>query len=350
MTGKGATTAMQYRLNPEALGSIIAVPSAVVEHHLKLAGAVQLKVLLWTLCRGQGTYDAAACAQAIGVPAADCSDALQFWFATGILLPSESNASGRSPAVPAAAPTPAPVKPAASVKSAPPSPADAIPRARPRAVKPQMKEVIQRQKQSAEFAYLLDTASARLGKPISPGDMETLLYLFDTAGLPVEVILMVFEYALANGKYSMRYIEKVALDWADRGIDTIAQAEQYLCSLERRRQSWEKVSGVLGLTQSPTVSQSDAAERWIADWQTDDGLLRLAYEKCARATGKFNSGYITKILEQWRMDGIDTVDKALAESEKAKGKGKATKSAKPTSFDLDEYESMVSNFTPVYQK
>lgn len=61
--------------------------------------------------------------------------------------------------------------------------------------------------------------------------METLLYLYDTAGLPAEVILMVIEYAVGAGKYHMRYIEKVALDWADRGIDTIDKAEQHLCPL-----------------------------------------------------------------------------------------------------------------------
>lgn len=63
-----------------------------------------------------------------------------------------------------------------------------------------MKEVIARQKSSPDFAYLLDTASARLGKAITNGDMETLLYLYDTAGLPAEVILMVIEYAVGRGE------------------------------------------------------------------------------------------------------------------------------------------------------
>lgn len=97
--------------------------------------------------------------------------------------------------------------------------------------------MLKRQKESEEFAYLLDTASARLGRPISHGDMETLLYLYDTAGLPIEVILMVLAYAVAAGKLNMRYVEKVALDWADQGIDTIAAAEQHLLRLERRDQA-----------------------------------------------------------------------------------------------------------------
>ena len=131
-------------------------------------------------------------------------------------------------------------------------------------------------------------------------------------------------------------------------MTTIAAAEQFLCALERRRQAWKKVSTLLGLTISPTIAQSDDAERWICDWQTNEGLIRLAYEKCVQSAGKFNSSYISKILEHWREDGVDSVEKAMAEKDtKHKGKGKS-KSKKETSFDLNEYENMVSNFTPVY--
>lgn len=324
------------------LGEAFAVPAAVVDDHIKLAGSAQLKVLLWALRSGKGTFDPDCCSTAIGLSPADCSDALQYWFATGLILPSGLPET----AAPAPAPVPsadeAPGKALKAVKAATPS----LPSARPRPVKPSMKEVIARQKESGEFAYLLETASARLGRPISQGDMETLLYLYDTAGLPVEVILMVVEYAIAEGKYHMRYIEKVALDWADREITTIAAAEQYLCALERRKQAWNTVSALLGVEQSPTVAQSDAAVRWVYDWQVNEGLLRLAYEKCREATGRFNSSYMDKILERWRQDGVDSVEKALEEKPGRRKK----KPAKETSFDLEEYESMVTDFTPVYKK
>ena len=298
------------------LGEAFAVPAAVVDDHIKLAGSAQLKVLLWVLRSGKGSFDPDCCSAAIGLSPADCSDALQYWFATGLLLP--SGMSGTAEAVP----PPVSAKAAESRVSGggkdKAGKAEVPPAVRPRPVKPSMKEVIARQKESGEFAYLLETASARLGRPISQGDMETLLYLYDTAGLPVEVILMVVEYAIAEGKYHMRYIEKVALDWADREITTISAAEQYLCALERRKQAWNTVSA----------------------------LLRLAYEKCREATGRFNSSYMDKILERWRLDGVDSVEKALEEKPGRRKK----KPAKETSFDLEEYESMVTDFTPVYKK
>ncbi len=331
---------MNYCLNPETLGEVFAVPAAVADQHIKLAGSAQLKVLLWLLRGGQGVFDADACSKAIGLSPADCSDALQYWFATGLLLSVESDHDT------VVEPKPPVEKNKEPEKRSAPEKISIMPPPRP--VKPSMKEVIKRQKQSSEFSYLLDTASARLGRPISHGDMETLLYLYDTAGMPVEVTLMVIEYAIAQGKSHMRYIEKVALDWSDRGVDTIAAAEQLLCAMERRNQAWHKLSSLLGITKTPTLAQSEAAELWIFDWKVDDGLLGLAYEKCNAATGKFNSGYMIKIIEQWREDGVDSVEKAEA-AKGGKRKGKS-KSKKNSSLDLDEYEEMVRNFTPVYTK
>jgi DnaD/phage-associated family protein len=338
---------MNYRLNPDCLGDIFAVPAVVVDEHIKLAGSAQLKVLLWLLRGGQGVFDAALCSKAIGLSPADCTDALQFWIATGVLLkdldqhqPDDNNQKVSSP----------PQKKESKTNSSSKEPQNFQPVVpRPRPVKPSMRGVIKRQKENAEFAYLLDTASARLGRPITHGDMETLLYLYDSAGMPVEVILMVIEYAVAEGKSNMRYIERVALDWADRGLNTIAAAEQYLCKLERRREAWNKLSVLLRLNHSPTIAQSNAAEKWIVDWQIDDRLLELAYKKTVDATGKFNSNYMMKIIEQWRANGIDSLEKATNDQGKSKAKGRK-RTNKETSFDLDEYENMVSEFTPVYKK
>lgn len=56
----------------------------------------------------------------------------------------------------------------------------------------------------------------------------------------------------------------------------------------------------------------DAAEKWFGDWRLDEGLVRLAYDKCVEKTGRFQHKYMDKILESWHLDGIDTAEKAQA--------------------------------------
>ena len=321
-----------YQWNPTAFGKILAIPATVAEQHLKLAGPLQLKVLLWFASQN-GTFDAAACAAACGYSQADCADAMRYWVSAGLLC--------ENGVIPPAAPAVAPVLPAAPTTPSLP----AAPTPRPRAVKPQMKEVVATQKRSPQFAYLLDTVSARLGKPLTYGDMETLLYLHDTAALPVEIILMVVEYAAQVDHFSMRYIEKVALDWADKGITTLAAAEEHLCALERGREALVKVQTVCQLPRplSAAASTMALAEKWVYTWQVADDLLRYAYVVCAEAKGGFHAKYIDRVLENWRTQGITSAAQASALSASPK---KATE----TDEQPSEYEQLVENYLPVYKK
>ncbi len=318
-----------YQWDPRALSRVIALPAAVAEQHLKLAGAIQLKVLLWYAANG-GSFDAEICAKAVGYPAADCADAMQYWVAAGVLC-------GQGDPVPAPAPSPV------SAVAAPSAPAP-----RPKAVKPQMKEVIAAQKSSPEFAYLLDTVSARLGKPLPHGDMETLLYLFTTAGLPAEVILMAVGYAVQSDRFTMRYIEKIALDWADKGILTIAAAEEHLCYLEHCQQALLKVQTVCGLAAplNATTTNLSLAEKWIFAWHISDGLLQAAQAICLEKTGKFDMRYVNRILENWHAQGITTADEAAALAAPAKKAGRRSEDDSTPS----DYEQMVEQYVPVYKK
>lgn len=319
---------MRYRWDAEYMHDMTVLPSVVAERHLKLAGEVQLKVLLWLAQFGKGNFDSSACSKALGVSKEDCEDAFCYWSDAGVL----GIGGGRKKAAPAETVEP-------ETASAP----SKKPVARPRAVKPQMTEVVARKNENKRFSDLLDTVSANLGRPLSPGDMETLLYLFDTVGLPAEVILMVIMYAKSMDKTNMRYIEKVALDWADRGIDTMAKAEEYLCAIERRQNAYDHVRQLLALTDLPKKADMDYAEQWVVAWKLSDALIQEAYRLCTENIQKFNSKYMHSILQGWYTDGV--TDPAQVTAKPAKSKRGAVKNS---SLNVAEYEDMVKDYIPVY--
>lgn len=76
---------MDYQLNLGAWNAVFAVPSAVVDQHLKLAGSAQLKVLLWLLRHAGEDTGMEALAKAVGLSRMDAADALQYWVEVGIL-------------------------------------------------------------------------------------------------------------------------------------------------------------------------------------------------------------------------------------------------------------------------
>ncbi len=315
----------EYFWNPALMRHVFAVPEEIVDRHLRLAGSVQLKVLLWV--SRNGTFDAETCSRAIGVSAPDCVDALQYWVAAGVL-------SGGEPIV--AAPTP-------TVVDTPPVEKKPKATPRPKVHKPQLTEVVRRQQEDGEFDGLLVEVSARMGRPLGNGDLETLLYLYESVGLPAAVILMVVGYAAQMERINMRYIEKVALDWADRGIVTMAAAEEHLCYLERCEQAVKRVQAVCQLDKPlSTAAAMRAAEKWICVFGITDEVLAEAYAICKEKTGKFDVRYIDRVLENWHEQGADSAEKV------AELTGKKT--AKTRSLDHTEYEDMVERYVPVYKK
>ncbi|MCL2739945.1 MAG: DnaD domain protein [Oscillospiraceae bacterium] len=83
------------------------------------------------------------------------------------------------------------------------------------------------------FASLAKSVSREIGD-LSSRDMETLRYIHEKIALPRQVVLLLIQFAHRDrGKKSMNYIEKMAIDWADKKIDTVEKAERYIANSKK---------------------------------------------------------------------------------------------------------------------
>ena len=315
----------EYYWAPAGMTCPVVLPGTVADQLLTLATPEQLRVLLW-LARHGLALDAAACGAAVGLSPEECAGCVRFWMEQGVLTAS------------AASPVPAAVS-ATTVA--------ATPLARPAAVKPQLREVLSYQQQHPEFSTLVEEVSARLGKPIGHSDTATLLYLRDTVGLPYEVILMEVGYAVSIGKPHMRYIEKMALDWADRELTTLDAVDAHIQYEEACQKAGRQVETWLALTRPLTAPQRQTAYKWLEEWHTSEEMLRLADGITRDKTGKFSPAYTDRILERWRAEGIDTPEKAQALPRRRSGA--AATNPEESSLDLEGFEEELMQYTPVFQ-
>ena len=347
---------MSYSINLGSWQSIFAVPSDVVDKHLKLAGGAQLKVLLWVLRHAGSPFEAEAVGEALNMHPADVKDAMQYWVETGLLAVSGGTFSpaqtgpGRSsqeeavPAAQPAAPQGSPVsfiaqgenRPTAATQRASEPPKPSRPLSRPQ--KPDSLFVAKRAQEDSDIAFLMQEAQVILGKTISNGDSATLLMLHDTDGLPVDVILMLLQYASSIGKGNMRYIEKTGIRWSDEGIDSLELAERKIRQLDQSQKAWSAVQRLLDLERrSPTAKEAQFADRWINEWRFSEDLIREAYERNVDAKGKFSFPYMNSILERWKKEGVATLEQAQNEKkpfQEAAGAG----GEQAPSYDLEAYE------------
>ena len=330
---------MSLSINLGQWNSIFAVPSCIVDSYIKLAGAAQLKVLLFILRHAGENFSYDDIASFLSMHPADVKDALQYWVETKIISKNndtiipfpvlENKKSDENKALE--------VKEPETYIS---NETLKKPRLLSRPQKPDNLFVAQRMKESPEIEFLMQEAQVILSRPISNGDCATLLMFHDTDGLPVDVILMLMQYAVSIGKGNMKYIEKIAISWGNEEIDTIQKAENKLRQLEKFNQSWNTLEKTLGIEhRAPTAKEQEAANRWVNDWKVSIDLIKEAYDRCVNSKGRYILSYMDSIIRRWHNVGIKTLEDAMQEKNRTKNSNNKSYKHSP-SYNIEEFEKM----------
>ena len=342
---------MEYKIELGAWNSIFAVPSVIVDRHLKLAGAAQLKVLLWFLRHAGESCSVNNISSALSMQEADVRDCMQYWVQTGVIgieddviLPcaainyvkdmslTQQNESDIEHDIPVNA---------AAVENETIT-SDKSDKKRPlsRPERPDSKYIGERINSDESIAFLMRSADEILGRITSNNDKATLLLINEYDGLPVEIIIMLMQYALSIGRCNMRYIEKMAIDWADKEITTIDAAEKMIKRLTDGRNLARRVQKIIGVEDhSPTENESVLADAWINQWKFSDEMIREAYEACVDAKGKYIPKYTNSILRRWYESDIKTSEQLELSKKSRKNKQPKALETYEATYDISEYES-----------
>jgi len=162
---------------------------------------------------------------------------------------------------------------------------------------------------------MVQSAQRKLGKLLSHNDMSLLFSFHDWLGLPMDVIELLLSYCVENGHTGMRYIEKVALGWAEEGIHTVDQAVEYI---ELRKTGFRTILKAFGQNRLPVATEEAYMKKWLLEYQLPMDVITLACERTVLQAGKASFAYADKILTSWRDVGVKTIadveeqDKAFA--------------------------------------
>ena len=330
---------MSYQINLGQWRSVFAVPSSVVDQHIKIASEAQLKVLLYLLRRSDEENSAEQIGDALRLSAEEVQNAVDFWVERDLLTRQDGGFAPASAAQPVAADSPAKAS----------EPAKKSHTTISRAQRPDPMFVSKLLQENTILAGLLEEMQKVLNKPLSPGDTATIVMLYDSFGLPCEVIFLLLNYLKSIGNANMRTIERYGIQWADKGIKTVNDAEQEIDRMTKSREAWGRVSSLLGIHNvgNPTKAQMENADRWLNTWQFSDEMITEAYERCVNTKGTYNISYINAILKRWYEKGIKSLDTLQKEESAKQRKPKSTaKSGKGSvfsvegaSFDVSKYEN-----------
>jgi len=109
------------------------------------------------------------------------------------------------------------------------------------------------------------------------------------------------QYCVDRGKKDFKYIEKVALNWAEEGITTPKQAQK---ASARYDKSVYTIMNELGKSGSPTAKEMEFITRWLKDYGFSTDIIIEACERTVLATDRHRFEYAESILSSWRQQNV----------------------------------------------
>lgn len=174
----------------------------------------------------------------------------------------------------------------------------------------------------SELFFIIETY---LKHTLSSSDTNMVLYWLDELHFSTDLVEYLVEYCITKGHSSPRYMNKVALGWADAGIKTVDQAKDDAAA---HSQIYYSVMKALGITGRNLVdSEVSLINKWVGEYGFDIELVKAACGKTISAIQKPSFEYTDSILANWRkkdvhtLKDVEVLDANFAKANKASATG-----------------------------
>lgn len=205
----------------------------------------------------------------------------------------------------------------------------------------------------SELFFIIETY---LKHTLSSTDTNMVLYWLDKLHFSTDLVEYLVEYCITKGHSSLRYMNKVALGWADAGIKTVDQAKDDAAA---HSQIYYSVMKALGITGRNLVdSEVSLINKWVGEYGFDIELVKAACSKTISAIQKPSFEYTDSILANWRkkdvhtLKDVEVLDANFAKANKASatGSSQGTNAANDSSKPKSNNSSSKNKFNNFNQR
>lgn len=205
----------------------------------------------------------------------------------------------------------------------------------------------------SELFFIIETY---LKHTLSSTDTNMVLYWLDVLHFSTDLVEYLVEYCITKGHSSLRYMNKVALGWADAGIKTVDQAKDDAAA---HSQIYYSVMKALGITGRNLVdSEVSLINKWVGEYGFDIELVKAACSKTISAIQKPSFEYTDSILANWKkkdvhtLKDVEVLDANFAKANKASatGSSQGTNAANGSSKPKSNNSSSKNKFNNFNQR
>lgn len=145
---------------------------------------------------------------------------------------------------------------------------------------------------------------------LHPAEYSMVYEWIEVLGLPEEVVLMMVSNHIQKNaqkkSFSFKTLDKTARDWAQKGIQTIADVEEITRQSSLMAEEIKQVYRKLG--KRHTISQPDEAlyKKWREEWAFDLPTILAACDETVKGTPTM--GYVDGVLKRMHDSGMHTAE------------------------------------------
>lgn len=148
----------------------------------------------------------------------------------------------------------------------------------------------------SETKEIMTAAEKCFGKMLSPKDVDSIMNVKHYYSFPSSVLAAMLGYLEGFERKSIALIEKTAIDWYEKEINTLEKAHEYIRILEENNTRYKTLASTLGIYgRSLTKKEKEFADKWSKLYSIEQ--IKEAYEKAIDQTGKISFAYMNSVLE-----------------------------------------------------
>ena len=292
------------KIKCDYLNGAVAVPTELIDKHLKLAPAASFKVLLFILRNPEGTADVGQIGMCTGLNENDVRSCLEFWENNGVIeITSEkvsqeafNNAIGN-----------AKITDTIEEKKEEKVVVKKLP-----VKKPTQRDIAIRLSESPELTIIYKEAQEILGT-FGYDTQALLLMIYDFYGFPPEVIITLLQHQKNENNLSSLAIKNIAEDWAKRGINSLELVEEELLALEKINKTYKAIKDDAGFSGDvPPARVAKYLRVWVVEWECSDELINYALQESKKVLSDTN-----KLLKKYVQSGINSPEQIEARQKKS---------------------------------
>ncbi len=197
-----------------------------------------------------------------------------------------------------------------------------------------------------------------LGRTLNPTDIRMILYWYDELHFSTDLIEYLIETCISNGHTSLRYMEKIALSWAEKNIHTVEEAKKDRMTHQKDAYAVMNAFGING--RNLISSEIQTIQKWTGSYAFSMDIIKEACRRTIQATGKPSFEYADSILANWLKQQVHTLSdivKLDSAHKKARAAAKSSGASKTVSpggrfnnfpqrtYNYDQLEKQLLNTT-----